>query len=99
MKFLVARFLRPPLTSPLLRLKYFPQGSIPKLSHSKSFSEKTEFSLLKFNALQNPDVQFIYLPSLIKRRYYWKICYLKNVVVIALIRGLRPVDCLFYSRF
>jgi len=59
-KFLVARFLRPPLASPLLRLKYFPQESILKLSHSMSFSEKTEFLLLKFNALQNPDVQFTY---------------------------------------
>jgi hypothetical protein len=56
MKFLVERFLRAPLTSPMLRLKYHPQAAILKLSHSVSFSEQTEFSLLKFNALQNPSV-------------------------------------------
>ena len=44
----------------LLRLKDHPQESILKLSHSMSFSEQTEFLLLKFNALQNPGVQFIY---------------------------------------
>jgi hypothetical protein len=68
MKFLVERFLRGPLTSPLLRLKYHPQESIIKLSHSMSFSEQTEFLLLKFNALQNPGVQFIYCAFFNKER-------------------------------
>ena len=58
--FLVERLLRAPLTSPLLRLKYHPQESILQLSHSVSFSQETEFLLLKFNSLQNPGVQFIY---------------------------------------
>jgi hypothetical protein len=42
MKFLVERFLRAPVTSPLLRLKCHPQESILKLSHPMSFSEQTE---------------------------------------------------------
>jgi hypothetical protein len=60
MKFLVERFFWAPLTSPLLRLKYHTQESILKLSHTMSFSEQTELLLLKFNARQNPAVQFVY---------------------------------------
>jgi hypothetical protein len=58
--FFVASFLLPPLTSPLWRLKYPPQESILKVSHSVSFSEQTELLLPVFNALQNPGVHFIY---------------------------------------